>query len=173
MTSLLNNKKTWDLSYIQQLITSFNDPKTGEQYLKAVTEAYKKAPYPDLGQFNQWWQAEQQNQSTLKDAYHRWSKTPVARENISQHDEKAVNGFDVQYAKQQSRKISGTTYTDEELKEIQNKTIENMWLDELDILYAEYLKYKELRDAISRGSSSSASNKKGDKATGKKYKIVK
>jgi DNA topoisomerase-2 len=93
----------------------------------------------------------------LDDEYRYLTKMPmdsVAEENV------------VKLNKDHSNKL-------EELKEIQNKTIENMWLDELDILHAEYLKYKELRDTISRGSSSSASNKKGDKATGKKYKIVK
>ena len=58
----------------------------------------------------------------------------------------------------------------EELKEIQNKTIEKMWLDELDVLYAEYIKYKETRDA---NSSVSKLNKKGDKLNTKKYKIIK
>ncbi len=131
ITSLLNNKKTCELADIRQLITHFNG-ENGQQYLEAVTAAYRKAPYPELSQFNQW-VAESPLLDDIRQKYNGWSKKPVAREDGSEPGEEAVNGFNLEYAKEQCRAISGITYTDADLQRIQDATlvVKDLTTDEL------------------------------------------
>jgi preprotein translocase subunit SecA len=123
VTSLLNNKKTCDLSGIAQLITDLSDKSTGETYLEAIKATYSKAPYPELAQFNVWWQKSQSDPSdAIVHKYKEWSKKPVEREDGALAGEEAINGFNLEYAKEQYRKMSGIEYTDQELANIKHST---------------------------------------------------
>jgi plasmid stabilization system protein ParE len=139
VTSLLNNKKTCNLSDMAQLITAFKE--NNPEYLDAITEVYKKAPYPELNQFNRWWSGSPGDFDQITDQYKQWSKEPVARENSCQLGEEPVNGFNIQYAKEQYKKMSGIEYTDEELDYIKSKTDAVKVLDTDEILS----KIKEIR----------------------------
>ncbi|MEI8126111.1 MAG: hypothetical protein WCG42_10185, partial [Parachlamydiaceae bacterium] len=131
ITSLLNNKKTCQLTDIQELLDNFAS-LTGEQCLNTVTAIYRKAPYPELSQFNQW-STDSTTLQEITDKYNTWSTTPVARENESLNGEEPVNGFSLEHAKKQSTQMSGITYTDEELEKIKNETdsVQKLTTDDL------------------------------------------
>jgi preprotein translocase subunit SecA len=120
ITSLLNNKKTCKLEDIEQLITHLNGVNK-DQYLEAVTAIYNKAPYPELSQFNQWAEVSPLLAGITRE-YNTWSKKPVAREDGSVQGEEAVNGFNLEYAKEQRNRMSGIGYTDKELQHIKDET---------------------------------------------------
>ena len=60
---------------------------------------------------------------------------------------------------------------EQELKLTQSKTIQQMWLEELDVFRQQYLEYKEDRERVS--SSNPSSKKEGKSGEKKKLKIVK
>ncbi len=115
IASLLNNEKPCSLKDIQMLVNCCHD----SAYLTILDTLFKSAPFPTLDKIEQWRteaQAQEAESSSvyITRQYIAWSKEPVARESFNSKGER-VNGFDLEYAKQQRQFLYGITYNEGEL----------------------------------------------------------
>ncbi|KTD50967.1 hypothetical protein [Legionella quateirensis] len=128
LTSLINNDKPCTLLELNDLMTRCKDEKTGPILLETLKNIYKSAPYPTLEQFQEWENKCPKDSDLAKhlaDCYAQFDKEPCARE--------SVNGFKLDFAKEQVAKMGGVTYSDKELESIDKevKAVRNLSTDEI------------------------------------------
>jgi hypothetical protein len=110
LTNLINNDKACTIDELKELM---NLSRKNPTVLKTLKEIYQSAPYPTLKDFNEWVAScpkDHDLATHLADCYSKFDKEPCARE--------AVNGFNLEFAREQANKMGGVKYSDQELQDI-------------------------------------------------------
>lgn len=109
----LNNDKPCTPEIIGQLLNKCRDKDTGQLYSKILRFAFECAPYPSFERINSWYEGARREVFDVQDdwiiaAYTTWSRNPTQRDTVN-------NGFNLEKARIQAKKIKGYDCSDKEL----------------------------------------------------------
>ncbi len=116
LSILLSQAIEFEEKDFSTLITVFQEEETTPtSFFIALKSCYQLPPYPPLAQLLCWWnEAKQSNKAGLfQQRYKEFILTPCPRE--------PLNGFHLEFAKQQSKRFKGTTISEEDLLRLETE----------------------------------------------------